>query len=303
MPIPRIIANPLLKCLSACLHASPIKTRLGGISTVTAKVFGLRSFAEERTATLRNGIKMPIRLSDYNGRMLYLFGTPDPKVVSVCQELLNPGDVFLDIGANYGTVGLLSHEAIGAQGAMHFVEPQPELCKVIEASIDSVPIPNAHVHNCGMWDEDGELTLSRPDKHTGAASLAKTSEGGDSFQVPVRAVDSFLSEVVGDRPFGAKVDVEGAEPKILPAILAHPSLRFVLFECNIPEVRDHAWELIEAKKLVFFGLSKHLFRTRIRAIHSLEELRQVHDVLAVQMDASSVPVGEIHPRKLAELLS
>ena len=68
-------------------------------------------------------------------------------------------------------------------------------------------------------------------------------------------------------------------------------------------MRDHAWELIEAKKLVFFGLSKHLFRTRIRAIHSLEELRQVHDVLAVRMDANSVPVGEIHPRKLAELLS
>lgn len=303
MYIPQLIANPLLKCLSICLHTLPFKTRLGGISTLTKKIFGLGSYHDVRTAVLRNGLRLPVRLSDYNGRMLYLFGTPDPKVISVCQSLLNPGDVFLDIGANFGTVGLLSHTSVEPGGALHFVEPQPELCEAIRGAIESGSIKNAQVHNCGMWDEDGELTLNRPDQHTGAASLASSSTGGASIQVPVRAVDSFLKETVGDRSFGAKVDVEGAEPRILPTILAHPSLRFVLFECNIPEVREHAWELISNKKLAFFGLRKNLFTTRLFAIRTREELDRVHDVLAVQTDPDSVPKGDFHPSVLANLLS
>jgi FkbM family methyltransferase len=302
MPIPRPIADPLLSLLSAALHASPFKTRLGGISTVTAKVFGLHARTEVRTARLRNGIRLPVRLSDYNGRMLYLFGTPDPKVVTVCRTLLRKNDVFLDIGANFGTVGLLSHDAVGPGGRVHFVEPQPELAGIIRNAVAKAGVP-AEVHNCGIWDEDGELTLSIPDKHTGAATLAGNPGAARGITVPVRSIASFLDDTVKDRPFGAKVDVEGAEPKILPTILAHPSLRFVLFECNVPEVRAHAWELIGAKRLAFFGLSKHLFSVRLRAVRTRAELDAVHDVLAVRMDPDRAPTGEFHPRALPNLIS
>jgi FkbM family methyltransferase len=306
MPILQIIANPLLRCLSGFLHIAPLKTRLGGVSTITAKIFGLHAFTDERFAILRNGLKLPVRLSDYNGRMLYLFGTPDPKVICVCRTLLHQGDLFLDIGANYGTVGLLSHDVLGKDGAIHFVEPQPELSNIIRDAIQSISIPNAHIHNCGMWDEDGELTLMKPYKHTGAASISDSrssdSTNGESIRVPVRAIDAFIDEHVGGRPFAAKVDVEGAEPRILPAILAHPTLRFVLFECNIQEVRDHAWELISDKKLAFFGLSKHLFVTRLKAICTRDELERVHDVVAVRMDPDRVLTGEFHPSKLRIML-
>lgn len=302
MPLPHAIADPLLYLLSVGLHASPLKTRLGGISTLVAGVFGLHGCTEVRTAKLRNGIELPVRLSDYNGRMLYLFGTPDPKVITVCRTLLRPSDVFLDIGANFGTVGLLSHDAVGAGGAVHFVEPQPELARIIGDATASLPVETVKVHNCGIWDSDGELTLSIPDKHTGAASLAVSAQNGSSITVPVRAIDSFLSETAGDRPFGAKVDVEGAEPRILPSILNHPGLRFVLFECNIPEVRDHAWDLASQGKLAFFGLSKHLFSIRLKSVRSREELDRIHDVLAVRMDPARAPEGEFHPSKLAAIL-
>lgn len=302
MPIPDSILNPALRALSSCLHASPLKTRLGGVSTITSKVMGLQSRTEVRTATLRNGIKLPVRLSDYNGRMLYLFGTPDPKIITVCRTLLRPNDAFLDIGANFGTVGLLTHDTVKPGGCVHFVEPQPELAGIIRNAISSVPIPDAHVHNCGIWDADGELTLSIPDKHTGAATLTGNTSGGTSITVPVRAIDGFLQEVVGERSFGAKVDVEGAEPKILPTILSHPALRFVLFECNIPEVRDHAWELATQKKLAFFGLSKHLFSVRLRSVQSRAELNAVHDVLAVRMNPDHAPAGAFHPRELLSIL-
>lgn len=302
MTYPKTITDLALRLLSAGLHASPFKTRLGGISTVVASIFDLSTRTEIITATLRNGIQLPVRLSDYNGRMLYLFGTPDPKIVSVCRTLLRPGDIFLDIGANFGTVGLLSYDAVGPGGAVHFVEPQPELAGIIRDAIASVPIPAAYVHNCGIWDCDGEMQLSIPDRHTGAASLALTADSGSKITVPVRAIDTFLAETVGDRPFAAKVDVEGAEPRILPSILVHPHLRFVLFECNIPEVKDHVWDLASQGTSAFFGLKKHLFSTRLRRVRSRTELDAVHDVLAVRMDPERTPKGEFHPKELAAML-
>lgn len=305
MHLPAMIAKPLLPCISACLHASPFKTRLGGISTVVARTLGLYAMTEQRTAVLRNGIRLPVRLSDYNGRMLYLFGTPDPKVVCVCRTLLRRGDVLLDIGANYGTVGLLSHDVLGGEGALHFIEPQPQLCEAIRGGVAQAGIDSAVVHNCGIWDEDGELTLTRPDKHTGAASISQEGgEGGESFKVPVRAIGPFIEEATAGRAFGAKVDVEGAEPRILPTILGHPGLRFVLFECNIPQVREHAWELISQQKLMFFGLSKHLFKTRVVPIITRAQLERVHDVLAIRpAPGADVPAGEFHPNVLTSLLA
>lgn len=302
MPIPRVLAEQLLPPLSWVLHRAPIKTRLGGLSTLASQVLGLSRMTEQRTAVLRNGICLPVRLSDYNGRMLYLFGTPDPKIITVCRSLLRPGDVMLDIGANFGTVGLLTHDRLGETGALHFVEPQPELCAAIEKGVDQRKIPNAHIHNCGMWDEDGELTLSRPKAHTGAASFAVENNNAECFTVPVRSADSFLDEHVGDRPFAAKIDVEGAEPRILPSVLSRPSLRFALFECNVPSVREHAWTHIQEGQLVFFTIRKHLLRTRLHPIRTQQELGWAHDVLAVRCSPNTIPHKSIHPDQLARLL-
>ncbi len=303
MPIPRFIANPLLPALSFVLHHAPFKTRLGGISTVLAKVLGLYSMTQQREAVLRNGIRLPVRLSDYNGRMLYLFGTPDPKIITICRSLLRPGDVFLDIGANFGTVGLLSADKLGAQGELHFVEPQPELCAAIRDGIAQANIPNASVHNCGMWDEDGELELSRLREHTGAASFANKVEDGEKFTVPVLSTQTFLREQVRGRAFAAKVDVEGAEPKILPVLLSDPNLRFLLFECNNPAVREHTWELIQSKQISFLVIMKHLLSTRLRLVESKSELERAHDVLAVNIAHDQIPSGEFHPSKLATLFA
>lgn len=302
MLLPRVITDPAIRMLSAGLHASPLKTRLGGVSTLTAWLFGLRSRTEIRTARLRNGIALPVRLSDYNGRMLYLFGTPDPKVVEVCRSLLRPGDVFLDIGANFGSVGLLCHDAVLPGGSVHFVEPQPDLAVVIRDAAASLPAESAQVHNCGLWDSDTEMTLSIPDNHTGAASMVSGAKTASTVTVPVRAVESFLAQTVGDSPFGAKVDVEGAEPRILPAILAHHQLRFVLFECNSTQVKDRVWELAGQHGLAYFGLNKKLFTVQLRAIRSRNELNAVHDVVAVRIATARAPTGDFHPKKLVAMM-
>jgi FkbM family methyltransferase len=300
MPLPRAIAAPLIPVAATVLHALPLKTRLGGVSTLLRRTLGLDAFTSPRLARLRNGMAIEVRLSDYNGRMLYLFGTPDPKVVRTCAALLRPGDVFLDIGANHGAVGLLAMSSVMPGGAVEMVEPQPALCAVIRRAIRDHGATGARVHEIGLWDEDGELTFDVPAGHTGAAHVsteAPASEG--ATRVRVRAVDAFLDEVAGDRPFGAKIDVEGAEVKLLPAILRRPNLRFAVFECNRREMRDAVWEIVTGCGLAVFGLPKHLFRVRLAPLRGRADMDAFHDLVTVRMDPARLPARPVVPRKLA----
>ncbi len=291
---------PLLRCAGVVLRLTPIKTRLGGVSTLMCRLFKLQRFTDYVTTTLRSGAKLRVRLSDYNGRMLYFFGTVDPKVISTCQSLLRPGDTLLDIGANHGAVGLQCLTSVGADGSVQFVEPQPDLCKVIEDAIESTSAGNAKVHQIGLWDEDGEFTLQLEGGHTGAASLADTPEHGDGegITVKTREIGAFLDETVGDRSFGAKIDIEGAEVKILPEILRRSGFRFAVFECNRDSVREIVHTAADERDLRLFGIEKNLLTVRLRPLTTSDDLSQFHDIVVVAGDGGSDPASPVHPSSL-----
>src|SRR3990172_8339678 len=112
-------------------------------------------------ATLLDGTPMLVDPNDYDGRILYLFGTNDPKVHWVSQSLLRPGDRFLDIGANYSSIGIMAADAVGPTGHVHLFEPQPDLCRRVDEAINSAGVTNVSLHQIGLMDHDDEMTLSR----------------------------------------------------------------------------------------------------------------------------------------------
>lgn len=294
------LSDPVLRLIGFGLRRTPLKTRLGGVSTVLCKFFNLRRFTDPVMTRLRSGARLRVRLSDYDGRMIFFFGTIDPKVVTTCQSLLRPGDTLLDIGANHGAVGLQCLNQIGADGHVHFVEPQIWLCDVIREALEGQDAAPSTIHQVGLWDEDGEFTLQLEDQHTGAASLAETPLKGDGSGITVktREIVSFLDEVVGDQPFGAKIDVEGAEIIILPAILRRPGFRFAVFECNRDSVREFVPIAAREHGLRMFGIEKHLFRTRLTPLGEGDDLRRHHDIVVVAGDLGEDITKPVHPKHL-----
>ncbi|MCR9077275.1 MAG: FkbM family methyltransferase, partial [bacterium] len=283
-------------------RALPLRSGIGTMSqSISRRIKGLRS-GTELACTLRNGVRINARLDDYNGRMLYLFGTPDPKVISICGGLLRPGDVFLDIGANYGSVGLLVNASVLPGGRVHMVEPQPELGDRIEEAISANTLGHMTLHRCGLWDEDGEFYITGSRSHTGTASISTEARSDGSQRVEVRNIEGFLRETTGGSPFGVKLDVEGAEVRILPAILSHPDLRFVIFESHDQDVKAFVKRMMEERSQVFFGVSRSLFRTRLVRIHDDSDLNDAHDVLAIRTHDESTPPRALGVRELRRLL-
>ena len=258
-------------------------------------------FQSDLPVRLRNGIIMNVDSSDFNGRQLALFGTVDPKIILTCSGLLQRGDVFLDIGANYGCVGFLCRDFVGEGGIVHLFEPQPDLCRRIKECIDRYGMANCVLHPIGLLDREGSMSLVCRPGHSGVASLVRSKCPAESvlLQVPVKSVSQYLAPILADRAFGVKLDVEGAEPFLLPWLTAQRNLRFIVFEVSNIRDREGAWHVLTTKGLTVYGIARSLFRVRLELIRHPDGLLLYNDVVAVRLGTTGEPPKRGTPKTFA----
>ncbi len=252
--------------------------------------------------SLLNGIRITTYPADHDGRILYLFGTNDPKVHHVCQSLLRPGDCFLDIGANYASIGLLTSAKVGLSGEVHLFEPQPKLCTIIREAISHSDLKNIHLHEVGLMAHDGQMQLAKPSHHSGMATLLPNfgQRNWETVAVDVKNIATYLPPLIGRKPFGAKVDVEGAESEILPWLLAQPEMQFVVFEAaqNQRVLFDFALQA----GCVLFGLKRTFITKQVEHISRFDQMKFYHDLVAVRLPGSASIPDSIGTYKLGKML-
>lgn len=251
---------------------------------VTNALFGL--IPEKQVALVQGRLRIPVSVNDYHGRVLWLFGSNDFKVERICRQLTQPGDVFLDIGANHGSIGLAVLQAVGPQGEVHFFEPQPDLSAVIGQALQQEGSGRGHLHTVALSDGEGVLEMSLAENHSGLATIVKT--GTDSpftrtIQVATVETGRHVAGLLRGRPFGVKIDIEGAEPIVLPPLLQLPGLRFVQFEgaTNIAQLQS----IFSAAAFDVFGLNRTIFVPRLSHCPDLASWDLYHDFVALPRSA------------------
>jgi FkbM family methyltransferase len=140
----------------------------------------------------------------------------EPEVSACIRQLLHPGMVFCDVGANLGVFTLLAARQVGLRGRVFAFEPVPAnfaaLRRNVEANhFDNVTcIPKAVAQNNGI----SKLFLSQ---YCGSHSLVgkPAASTGESLDVEVVRLDS----VPGIEQIDLlKIDVEGAELEVLEGL-------------------------------------------------------------------------------------
>ncbi len=162
--------------------------------------------------------------------------------VDAVLKYINPGDTVLDIGANKGALTYWMQQAVGPDGKVVAYEPQPELIAYLEKIKQEMGWANVEVVGAGVSQEDGEMTLFRPDPFAclGASLSRGVHAGGDRLKVPTVSLDSHLSK--NDlRPVDfIKCDVEGHEMEVFHG--AEAVLRedkpLLMFDC---EAQHYFW--------------------------------------------------------------
>jgi FkbM family methyltransferase len=216
-----------------------------------------------------------------------LTGSNDFKVSRVVNALLSPGDVFLDIGANYSTIGLKAIGRVRPGGHVHLFEPQPTLADAVQAAIEAAGLQQqVTLHRLALYDRDGTMMMRVPTAHSGMATIAPQQQRDTSDWMTVavctRSARDCVSELTRGRRFGVKIDVEGAEPAILPGLLDVGKMMFCVFEGD--RNQEKIFQMFKGAGYEVYGLCKTLRFSRLSIVNTLGDWSQFHDFLAVPAD-------------------
>ncbi|GHF24733.1 putative methyltransferase [Streptomyces mashuensis] len=148
--------------------------------------------------------------------------------VAGLSAVVRPGDVCLDVGAEYGLYTWTLSSLVGPAGQVHSVEPLPGPARWLRLASRALGCANVVVHHTALGARPGRSTLSLPLRHgTPVHGRAYLTEGADgpgpnaefraarSVPTSVRTLDQ-LVEAAGLEKVGfVKADVEGAELAVL----------------------------------------------------------------------------------------
>jgi FkbM family methyltransferase len=131
---------------------------------------------------------------------------------------LRPDDVVVDVGANIGAFAVWA--AARSQGGLLAIEPHPANAECLRRNLAANGARNFRVAECAVSDAPGSLPLALGASAT-THRLLEAGErvtGGDTLEVRVATLPELLAENGFPRVDFLKLDCEGAEGRILPAL-------------------------------------------------------------------------------------
>lgn len=162
----------------------------------------------------------------------------------ILRRLLSPGDVFFDVGANFGYFSLLAGIEIGpTPGGLHLFEANPDLIRYLERTLIVNGLTQySKLNGVAVSDEIGEVKLNRIEHQWGGATVHDLETLGgyrpikDTFdahyQVPSITIDSYVEGNGIDTVDFMKIDVEGLEDRVYrgmaATIAANPQMKVFL---------------------------------------------------------------------------
>ena len=203
----------------ACVLGRPI----GGIRPRRIYDYlGQRAFAEPEFAWFRNkyGSELHLSHSYHIDRNILIFGCYDAELHRALEQIVKPGNVCFDIGANMGEMTLHMAQLAGPSGAVHAFEPIPRIHDRLEKNIRRNGLKNVHLHRFALSNTNGTCriasALSTQDNQ-GLASIVNTDDKAltQREEIAVRTLDDFVRENSIARIDVMKIDIQGAEMFLL----------------------------------------------------------------------------------------
>lgn len=178
--------------------------RATGRSTVTGRFLGHPMLLDLR----RGGIS----------RTLYIYGERETDLVLLLKEVLRPGDLVVDVGANIGTYVLLESRLVAPGGRILAVEPDPRNLELLRKNVAAAGLEEmVEVRQEAVSCKSMPMRLGLHEKSNLNALLDNETpvEHDLAQSIPVQAVG--LAELLARTgpPALVRMDIEGHEAPVL----------------------------------------------------------------------------------------
>ncbi len=163
----------------------------------------------------------------------WFYGGYENHIVTALRNIIKPGDVVWDVGANIGYFSVLFAKWVGAHGQVVAFEPHPKNCMYLEENSrlnhfeERILVLRAAASSISGW-----VRLAGPKSDMYRVSQEGPPAGGNpGLRVKAVALDDFVRERGTRAPSVVKMDVEGHEGKVLEGMaqtLAQNDIRILL---------------------------------------------------------------------------
>ena len=150
-------------------------------------------------------------------------GTHSMEVVHALRHLLDPGDVFVDVGANIGYLTAVAGDRVGPSGRVVAFEPVPAYAARVQRLAEDNPRYRVDVVTKAVGDREGTASIDvsaigNIGWNTMVPDLMPQSHRAQTFDVEMVRLDRALAELEVDKVTLIKIDVEGLEMSVLESI-------------------------------------------------------------------------------------
>jgi len=146
-------------------------------------------------------------------------GVWEPYETSLLVAFLQPGDVFVDVGANIGYFSILAASVVGASGAVFAFEPDPDNCRLLRASAGLNGLESGiTLVEAGLSDAAGAGQLYLSEDNLGDHQIYAATESRCSVPITLYHGSDFLGQRL-QRMDLLKVDTQGSEYQVMAGLL------------------------------------------------------------------------------------
>jgi len=148
-------------------------------------------------------------------------------------NIVRPGFVCLDVGANFGYFSILMSELCGPAGKTLAIEPNSRVASLLRGT-SFMNGGKFEVIQAAVAASNGEAILTVNDKELGGGTIKNNDPipGRSQYTVPTISIDELVKNKGLTRVDVMKIDVEGVEPLVFSGmeetIAANPDIQLII---------------------------------------------------------------------------
>jgi len=210
---------------------------------------------------------------------LLIKGVYEKYETQLFKELIQPGMIVVDVGANIGYYTLIAAKLVRNKGRVYAFEPEPNNYKLLVKNIETnnytniIPVPKAISH------KEGKVKLFIDKVNLGLHSFSENNvlEKNGSIEVEMLTLDNFFENVVKNNKIDlVKIDTQGAEGLVIEGAektLRNNSLKILMefWPTGVTNVGTDPIKLLQ--KLLDYGFKINYInaiKQRIETIRPIE---------------------------------
>ncbi|WP_440764703.1 FkbM family methyltransferase [Natronorubrum sp. DTA7] len=152
---------------------------------------------------------------------------------------INSDDIFYDVGANVGTYSCFVGQKL-ERGKVIAFEPHPRNINPLRVNMMENSI-DGEIRECALDEKTGEIGLTSDSNAAGAGQHSLTESGRSAISVPAYTGDELIGETKLKPPTVLKIDVEGAEMRVLRGlkrVLKNQQVRLIYIEIHPDKISE-----------------------------------------------------------------